>query len=145
MKILFICTGNTCRSPMAQGLFKAMLLKEEIDNVEVESAGLSAIEGMPACENAIEALKEEGLDISTHSAKLITNEMLSDADLIVGVTPTHVTALVCSNPSLSSKIILLGDGIEDPYGMTLESYKDSRDNIKKALGELMTVVKRWNV
>ncbi|HHZ01170.1 MAG TPA: low molecular weight protein arginine phosphatase, partial [Tissierellia bacterium] len=69
MNILFVCTGNTCRSPMAEGLFKDMLRKNNIENIKVSSAGLSVFPGEHVNEKAIRALKEKGIDISSHRAR----------------------------------------------------------------------------
>jgi protein-tyrosine-phosphatase len=81
MNILFVCTGNTCRSPMAEGLFKDMLKKNNIDNIRVSSAGISVFPGEQANEKAIKALKEKGIDIRSHRARQAIEE-IDKADLI---------------------------------------------------------------
>ncbi len=89
-KILFVCTGNTCRSPMAEGILKHLLDKKGAgDNFVVSSAGLMTAEGLPPSEFAVEVLKERGIDISSHRSKQITQDMIKDNDLILGMTLDH--------------------------------------------------------
>ena len=133
--VLFVCTGNTCRSPMAQGLFSLMLKEKGIDDVSCDSAGLSAFDGEAASENSIEAMSEIGIDISSHRSKTITRDLLNDTDLIVCLSKGHYDVLC--NFVNESKLKILGNGISDPYGMRLSEYIRTRDEIKSALTELL--------
>ena len=82
MKVLFVCTGNTCRSPMAEGIFRKMMHDRGMeDKVLCQSAGLSAVDGDPVSENAVLACREIGVDISEHTARRITGEELPVWDL----------------------------------------------------------------
>lgn len=143
MLILFVCTGNTCRSPMAMGLFQEMAKKEGLHNVVTDSAGIIAVDGLPPSENAIEALKEEDIDISGYTSKKITEELIKSADLIVGISTHHIISIVSLIPETASKTVLLGFGIDDPYGLTLDDYKETREEIKNALTDLLEVVKNY--
>ena len=122
---------------MAEWLFRDMLRKGNINDITAESAGLGALDGQSASDNAVLALKEIGIDISSHRTKHIDMQMINEADLIVGMTNAHVAALL---PYARGKVCLLGNGIPDPYGGSLEQYRICRDAIIKALAELMKKV-----
>lgn len=132
--VLFVCTGNTCRSPMAEGLFKKMLEEKGLCSVTCTSAGISAFDGEAASENSIEAMNEIGIDISLHRSKTVTRDLLDGTDLIVCLSKGHFDIL--RNFVDESKLKILGKGISDPYGMRLSEYVRTRDEISSALGEL---------
>ncbi|MEG1887857.1 MAG: low molecular weight phosphatase family protein, partial [Oscillospiraceae bacterium] len=91
--IVFICTGNTCRSPMAKAIFSDKLPERYCDNFEVESAGIMPQEGESAAENSVLALAQIGIDITNHSAQKITKDMLSEAELFVCMSAEHQAVL----------------------------------------------------
>lgn len=132
--VLFVCTGNTCRSPMAQGLFAQMLKEKGINSVRCDSAGISAFDGEAASENSIEAMNGIGIDISSHRSKTVTRDLLDNTDLIVCISRGHYEIL--RNFVDESKLKLLGKGVSDPYGMRLSEYIRARDEIKTALDVL---------
>lgn len=131
MKILFVCTGNTCRSPMAQGIFQKMLEDRGIKGVECSSAGLFASTGAPASAYAIEAAERFGVDISAHRARRITKYLLDETDLFVCMTAEHASSLTLYVDR--EKILVPGSGISDPYGAGLEQYLICANEIKTAL------------
>ena len=132
MNILFVCTGNTCRSPMAEGLFKKMLAEKNIDNVTCSSAGLFAMTGEEVTPNSVKACERFGVDISSHRARRITSYILDETDKFVCMTPEHASSLSMYVPS--EKVMVLGGGIPDPYGADLETYIKTANFIKTALG-----------
>ena len=157
MNILFVCTGNTCRSPMAEGIFKDMLKKNNIANINVSSAGISVFPGEHANEKAIAALKEKGIDIEEHRAKQLSDE-IKKADLILTMTLGHKKVIAeyfknkTGEPSLglftlkefAAKVSgenLTDPDINDPYGMNYKMYIKSRDEIEK---ELKTILNNLN-
>ena len=134
MKIMFICTGNTCRSPMAMGLFREMLKQRGIEDVVCESAGLYALAGDEAEPNAVEAASELGADITAHRARPYSLYMAEDTNLFVCMTPIH--AMQLEDIPENKKCILAG-GIPDPYGGDLEAYRKCAKLILKGLEDLI--------
>ena len=111
MRILFVCTGNTCRSPFAE----AVARRE--GHVDVESAGLSAYAGDQPPDDAIVVARELGYDLSSHRARPVTEEMLERAEVVVGMTAAHVTAV-------GGGARLLGEAdVDDPIGGGRDAYR----------------------
>lgn len=148
-KVLFVCTGNTCRSSMAEGLFKKLLKERGKDGqIAVESCGIAAVDGMPASCNAIKAMKEEGIDISSHRARLITRELLK-ADLILTMTKAHKDFILNKFPETKGRVFVLEEfaggrsdeesDIADPFGKDEETYRKVAREIK---GKLQKVLER---
>lgn len=142
MTILFVCTGNTCRSPMAALLMRRVLDKRGRPDIMVESAGLAA-HHEPASRNAIAAMaevdKEYGAQLSLHESRQATPEMLKDADCIAVMNRNHAaTAVIMGADPLKVHILSAGDeeGIPDPYGGSLENYRQTRDALEKAVEAL---------
>lgn len=150
-RILFVCTGNTCRSSMAEALFKYLLNIENIANrYSVRSAGTSAFLNMPASDNAIKALDELEIDLKSHASNALTKEMIKEADLILAMTRSHRASILGAVPEAVSKVYTLkgytGEAaaatvdIADPYGGDMEAYRRCRDeilgNLRKVLNKL---------
>lgn len=135
MNILFVCTGNTCRSPMAAGLMNKIAIEEYLD-VRIESAGLFAAEGSPASDEAIEAMKKYDVDLSDHRAKQITPELIEKSDVIL--TMTAAQKMLLSEVAGDKTYTLCeyagteGD-IADPFGGDLEEYEEVAQMIYFAL------------
>ncbi|MBQ7655917.1 MAG: low molecular weight protein arginine phosphatase [Clostridia bacterium] len=107
--ILFICTGNTCRSPLAAALAKSR-------GVDAQSAGLMAWPGSPATDEAIRAAAHHGGDLKSHRARPVTEELLKQADKVWVMTPEHWSALNQCFPEYAYKVDVLAPAIPDPYG-----------------------------
>lgn len=128
VKIIFVCMGNTCRSPMAEGICKKL---NEDKNIQIESRGLAAVNGASAAENAVEVMKQMGIDISSHRAKNFTQADL-DTDRIICMT-NEIYAFFLRLGVPESKLEVLGGGIPDPYGGDLEVYRKCAELIEKSL------------
>ena len=117
MKYLFVCTGNTCRSPMAAALCN-MYYNESV----ADSAGIFASDGDCASDGAITAMRDYGIDLTSHRSKRITPELIKSADFIIPMTENHRLTLMMLgvNPD---KIKSIGE-IPDPYGGSNDVYKD---------------------
>ena len=134
-RFLFVCTGNTCRSPMAAALFRK-LAKERGLPLTAVSAGLAPEFGAPASENAIAAMAEEGIDLSNHRAKPATPALRDEAQMIAVMTEHHRLALIAAGVD-AHKIFVLGGGVPDPYGGSLDLYRETRDALKAVLPALL--------
>ena len=139
MKVIFVCTGNTCRSPLAEGLFRNKLQKLNIDGVEVTSAGLTAFAGDEVSANSVNAAQNYGVDISAHRARPLSPYELEDS-LIFCLGASHYNALA---PYVEKdRLFILGKGISDPYGGTQEIYDRCAGEINNALDGVMKTVIR---
>ena len=106
-RILFVCTGNTCRSPMAAGLFAKMLQERGVTGIAVASAGLAAFDGAPASAEAVEVMRQFGVDLSGHRTRRLTREMVLTADLVLTMTKRHKEAVLALAPEAAGKVFTL--------------------------------------
>ncbi|MEE1330493.1 MAG: ribosomal protein S18-alanine N-acetyltransferase [Acutalibacteraceae bacterium] len=130
MNVLFVCTGNTCRSPMAEGY----LLSKGLKDVNIISRGIAA-DGSPVSENAKAVMLEVGIDIGGHISAPLSAEDVKKADRIICFSPSHA-AILEGAVKEKGKICLLNGGITDPYGGNTNIYRNCRDEIFSAIDEL---------
>ncbi len=145
--VLFVCTGNTCRSPMAAALFNHRIGADA--GWRAHSAGLWAARGAPASPNAVDALRELGIDLEGHRSKPLADEDVATADLIVPMTVGHRDGILAAHPEVGDRVFLIKEfgtskvaaDVADPFGGTLGIYKATRDEIDRALSDLILFIR----
>ena len=130
MRVLFVCTGNTCRSPFAEAVSRSE------GHIDVESAGLAAYAGDEPPDDAIIVARELGVDLSSHHARALTEDMLERADVVVGMTAAHVSAL--DGRGARGKTRLLADAdLDDPIGGGPDAYRRAYARIEREVRKLL--------
>ena len=136
MKVLIVCNGNTCRSPMAGGLLR-MVAKSRGLAVDVRTAGLAYHPGKPVAENAVTVMAELGIDISDEYSKPVTMQDLDWADLVVPVQRNHADHLIEDFPEAAKKIRFLETDVPDPYCGPVTEYREKRDVLNNLLSRFV--------
>jgi glycine hydroxymethyltransferase len=143
--VLFVCTGNVCRSPMAEGIFRRAVHGR--GEFRVMSAGLGAMNGQPPSQYAVQAVRELGIDISNQCSRMLTADMVQQADYVFGMTHSHVDTVLLLYPQAAEKTFLLREfdetldtfekDISDPIGGSYQVYVNCRDQIEQGIASLL--------
>lgn len=149
-EIVFVCTGNTCRSPIAEGLLLATIPSYWRSGIAVSSAGTSAWDGQPASESAVEALGEIGIDISRHRARMLTREIIEAAALVVALARCHRDTILELAPEAAGRVLVIGElepgrddpDVPDPIGGEIDLYRQVRDDVERLVGLLLPHIAR---
>lgn len=148
MKIMFICTGNICRSAMAEAMLKKMLKDKKIENVEVYSCGTYAQTGDVPTLDAIEVMEEYGIDLKAHRATNIKESNIEEMDIILCATLSHKGAVISLYPELSKKVFTMKEyanfkddyNISDPWGYGIAVYRKCAAEIEQCLEKIVKVI-----
>lgn len=152
-RILFVCTGNTCRSPIAEAMFQTLLAErlhcrtgELLERgYDVSSAGLAAMSGAPAAPESVQLCAERGVDLSAHASQPLTEELLMQADRLYTMTAGHREAILSRYPELSDRVEVLsrsGADVTDPIGCGRSAYEQSFAEITENLRVLVDELTR---
>ncbi|MFW5999454.1 MAG: ribose 5-phosphate isomerase B [Halanaerobiaceae bacterium] len=151
--LLFVCTGNTCRSPMAEYLFREMLKEKGIEGWEVLSAGINATGGSRISNNSARVLREEDINVDGFRSSSVSKELMEQADLVLTMTAGHRQTLCSRFSGFAEKIFTLrefnGAGekldIDDPFSRSLKFYRTTRDQLKDELTELLNRLENYKL
>lgn len=146
--VLFVCTGNTCRSPLAEALFRG--LTKGRSDIKVTSAGTSAYSGQQASKHSVTLARERGVDLSSHRSKAVTIDLVENATHIFALSRSHLASILDDFPEAEDKTYLVtefvaddslrGRDISDPFGGDLDDYREVMTHLDKTLPSLLAYI-----
>jgi len=146
-KLLFVCSGNTCRSPLAKVLAESIFQAEGLDGWEIDSAGTAALHGMSASRQAMSAASALDLDLSAHQSKPLTPEAVERADLVLVMTGAHKKAVLSLVPQAAGKVYTVAElagaegDIADPFGGSVALYLEVARELQTHLKTIAKLLK----
>lgn len=138
MRLLFVCTGNTCRSPLAEALARREAIERGLSDIDVASAGTSAWDGAPASDGALLVALERGLDLSSHRSQQLTRDLVQSHDVVLAMGPHHVERVEALGGEGRTHLLTAfaggaGRTINDPFGGDLELYRETLAELQREI------------
>ena len=139
-KVLFVCTGNTCRSPMAEAIFNSIV---DNDEYKAFSCGIYGDGSSPISENAKLVLAEKGIE-SSHVSTPLSESAINEADFVIGMTSNHSRNIISMFPLYADKVYTMPFDISDPYGGNVDVYRNCRNEIEECVVSVINTLKGNN-
>lgn len=144
MRILFVCSGNTCRSPLAEAIARRMVADAGRSDIQVSSAGTQAWDGSPASDGSLLVGMERNLDLSGHRSRLVTKEIVKENDLILAMDPSHLERVKELDQAANAHLLVgfasgdaTGQSVQDPFGGDLSAYREMADELEREFRRLL--------